>query len=138
MMTMISKNVFISKKINGAKMSKLILTIIFFVFVGTVASAQMRMSPTERAKQLGESLKLNSDQLKKVESILTKSQDQSSKLMNNGDFRNEETRNKMSKLREESNNEIMKILNAKQKVEYKKILDEQKKRMEERRQNRDN
>jgi len=126
------------KKINGAKMSKLILTIILFVFAGTMASAQMRMSPTERAKQLGESLKLNSDQLKKVEDILTKSQDQFSKLMNNGDFRNEETRNKMNQLREESNKEIMNILNAKQKVEYKKFLEEQKKRMQERMQNRDN
>jgi len=119
-------------------MSKLILTIILFVFAGTMASAQMRMSPTERAKQLGESLKLNSDQLKKVEDILTKSQDQFSKLMNNGDFRNEETRNKMNQLREESNKEIMKILDAKQKVEFKKIQDEQKKRMQERMQNRDN
>ncbi|MCX6174088.1 MAG: hypothetical protein NTZ27_04975 [Ignavibacteriales bacterium] len=119
-------------------MSKLMLTIILFVFVGTMASAQMRMSPAERAKQLGESLKLNSDQLKKVETVLTKQQDQFSKLMSGGDFRNEETRNKMSKLREESNSEIMKILNTKQKAEYKKILDEQKKKMEERRQNRDN
>lgn len=119
-------------------MSKLLLIIILFAFVGTINNAQMRMSPAERAKQLGESLKLNNDQLKKVEIILTKSQDQFSKLMNNGDFRNEETRNKMNQLREESNKEIMKILNAKQKVEYKKILDEQKKRMEERRQNRDN
>lgn len=119
-------------------MSKLILTIILFVFVGTMASAQMRMSPTDRAKQLGETLKLNNDQIKKVEIVLTKQQDQFSKMMNGGDFRNEETRNKMMKLREESEKEIMKILNTKQKVEYKKFLEEQKKRMEERRQNRNN
>ncbi|MBI5729597.1 MAG: hypothetical protein HY963_00515 [Ignavibacteriales bacterium] len=119
-------------------MSKLLSIIIFFVFIGTIASAQMRMNPADRAKQLGETLKLNSDQIKKVESVFTKQQDQFSKMMGGGDFRNEETRNKMSKLREESNNEIMKILTAKQKSEYKKILDEQKKRMEERRQNRDN
>lgn len=119
-------------------MSKLILTIILFVFVSTMASAQMRMSPTDRAKQLGETLKLNNDQIKKVENVLTKQQDQFSKMMNGGDFRNEETRNKMMKMREESEKEIMKILNTKQKVEYKKFLEEQKKRMEERRQNRNN
>ncbi len=128
----------INKKINGGKMSKLILTIILLVFVGTIASAQMRMNPADRAKQLGETLKLNNDQVKKVEALFTKQQDQFSQLMSGGDFRNEETRNKMNELREESNKEIMKILNAKQKAEYKKILDEQKKRMEERRQNRDN
>ncbi len=119
-------------------MSKLLSIIIFFVFIGTIASAQMRMNPADRAKQLGETLKLNSDQIKKVEFVFTKQQDQFFKMMGGGDFRNEENRNKMSKLREESNNEIMKILTAKQKSEYKKILDEQKKRMEERRQNRDN
>lgn len=119
-------------------MLRLLLIVILFAFVGTVSNAQMRMSPAERAKQLSESLKLNSDQLKKVETIFTKQQDQFSKMMSGGDFRNEETRNKMSKLREESNNEIMKILDKKQKVQYQKFLDEQKKRMEERRQNRDN
>ena len=119
-------------------MSKLLLSVLVIIFVGSIASAQMRMNPADRAKQLGETLKLNSDQIKKVETIFTKQQEQFSKMMGGGDFRNEETRNKMSQLREESNKEVMKILNAKQKTEYKKILDEQKKRMEERRQNRDN
>ena len=119
-------------------MSKLILTIILFVFVGTIGNAQMRMNPADRAKQLGETLKLNKDQIKKVETILTKQQDQFSKMMNGGDFRNEENRNKMMKLRETTENDIMKILNTKQKAEYKKILEEQKKKMEERRQNREN
>ena len=119
-------------------MSKLLLSIIVLFFVGSVATAQMRMDPTERAKQLGETLKLNADQIKKVEVIFTKQQDQFSKIMSEGDFGNEETRNKMSQLREESSKEIMKLLNAKQKIEYKKVLDEQKKRMEERRQNRNN
>jgi len=119
-------------------MSKLLLSIFVFIFAVSVMSAQMRMTPAERAKQLEESLKLNKDQVKKVEAIFTKQQDQISKMMNNGDFRNEETRTKMGKLREESSNGIMKLLNAKQKVEYQKVIDEQKKRMEERRQNRDN
>jgi len=137
-MTKILRKILHNKKINGGKMSKLILTIILLVFVGTMSSAQMRMSPAERAKQLGETLKLNNDQIKKVENVFTKQQDQFSKMMNGGDFRNEETRNKMMKMREESEKEIMKILNTKQKAEYNKFLEEQRKRMEERRQNRDN
>ena len=65
-MTKILRKILHNKKINGGKMSKLILTIILLVFVGTMSSAQMRMSPAERAKQLGETLKLNNDQIKKV------------------------------------------------------------------------
>jgi len=119
-------------------MSRLLLSIIVLFFVGSVATAQMRMNPADRAKQLGETLKLNADQIKKVETIFTKQQDQFSKIMSGGDFRNEETRNKMMKLREESSKEIMKLLDAKQKIEYKKVLEEQKKRMEERMQNSNN
>jgi Spy/CpxP family protein refolding chaperone len=120
-------------------MSKAILFLTMILFVcSTTLHSQMRMNPSEKAKQLGESLKLKSDQIKKVEEILTKSQDKISKLMSSGNFRDEATRDKMNKLREESNKEIMKILDNKQKDEYKKILEEQKKRMEERRQNRMN
>ena len=53
-------------------------------------------------------------------------------------MRSEENRAKMQKIREESNAAIMKLLTAKQKDEYKKYLEEQRKRMEERRQSRGN
>ena len=48
------------------------------------------------------------------------------------------TREKMMKLRHESNDEIMKLLNDEQKTEFKKIIEEQRKRMQERMQNRGN
>jgi len=100
------------------------------------AQGMGRMTPEERTKQLTEQLKLNKDQTKKVEAIMKKSQEQISKIVQSGGgFGDPETRDKMMKLREESNNEIMKILTDKQKTEYKKILDEQRKRMEERRRN---
>lgn len=119
-------------------MSRLLLIIILFAFVGTINNAQMRMSPTERAKQLSEQLKLNPKQTKQVEEIFTKSQDQMMKLFEGGDMRSEDNRAKIQKMREESNASIMKILTPKQKDEYKKVLEEQRKRMEERRQNRGN
>jgi len=115
----------------------LFLTMILFVFSVTINS-QMRMSPSERTKQLSEQLKLNSKQTKQVEEIFTKSQDQMTKLFESGGMRDESTRAKMQKIREESNGNVMKILTAKQKDEYKKILEEQNKRMQERMQNRTN
>ena len=119
-------------------MSRLLLIIILLAFAGTINNAQMRMSSAERAKQLSEQLKLNPKQTKQVEEIFTKSQDQMMKFFEGGDMRSEENRAKMQKIREESNAAIMKLLTSKQKDEYKKYLEEQRKRMEERRQSRGN
>lgn len=108
--------------------------ILLFGFV-SVSNAQMRSSE-ERAKQLIEQLKLDKDQAKKVEAIFKKQQEKMSKIFDEGGgFGNPSNRDKMMKLRDESNGDIMKILNNKQKTEFKIILDEQKKRMEERRKN---
>lgn len=116
----------------------LFVTAFAFIFSAQLSAQGMRMSPAERANQLKEQLKLNPTQTKKVEEIFTKSQDQMTKLFESGDFRNEETRTKMQKMREETNDQIMKVLTAKQKEEYKKFLEEQRKRMEQFRQNRGN
>ena len=113
------------------------LSIVFLLIFSFVLQAQMRMSPAERTKQMTEQLKLTKEQAKKVESILTKSQEKISKVMDGG-FGNPENREKMMKLRDEANDEIMKILDDKQKKEFKKNIEEQRKRMEERRQNRMN
>lgn len=94
-------------------------------------------TPEERTKQLTEQLKLNKDQVKKVQAIFQKQQDEMKKTSKNGEgFGDPGSRDKMREQREESNKKIMNILNDKQKAEYKKILEEQRKRMEERRQNR--
>lgn len=103
----------------------------------SVVNYAQRKSPEERAKHLTERLKLTKDQEKKIENILRKQQEKMLKIVKQGDdFRDPSNREKMMKLREESNNEIMKLLNKDQKNEFKKITDEQKKKMDERRKNR--
>lgn len=120
-------------------LKKLLLFSVFALLVlSTSIYAQMRMSPAGRAKQLAEDLNLSAEQTKKVEVILTKSEEKAFKVMENSGFQNEENKEKMMKIRDESNNEIMKILNDTQKSEFKKIIEEQRKRMKERRQNRMN
>ena len=117
-------------------LKKIMLFSVLALFVLSASSnAQMRMSPSGRAKQLAEQLKLSDDQTKKVEAIFTKSEEKAFKIMENDGFGKGENRDKMMKLREEANGEIMKILNDKQKSEFKKIIEEQRKRMEERRLN---
>ncbi|MBU1098696.1 MAG: hypothetical protein KKB34_19650 [Bacteroidetes bacterium] len=118
----------------------LFLTVIF-MFSISIFYAQGRgegaRTPEERTKQLTEQLKLNKDQVKKVQAIFQKQQDEMKKTSKNGEgFGDPGSRDKMREQREESNKKIMNILNDKQKAEYKKILEEQRKRMEERRQNR--
>lgn len=112
----------------------LLFSVLALFFLSATINAQMRMSPSGRAKQLAEQLKLSDDQTKKVEAVFTKSQDKAEQIMESGEFGNGESREKMKKLREETNKEIMKILSDKQKSEFKKIIEEQRKRMEERRQ----
>jgi Spy/CpxP family protein refolding chaperone len=121
-------------------LKKLIIPLMLFAFIISAQTfAQgMRMTAGERAKQLSEQLKLNPTQTKKIEEIFTKQQDQMKKMFESGDLGSADNRNKIQKMREESNAEIMKTLTAKQKVEYKKILEEQRKRMEERMRNRGN
>jgi len=121
-------------------LKKLIIPLMLVAFIISVQTfAQgMRMTAGERAKQLSEQLKLNPTQTKKIEEIFTKQQDQMKKMFESGDLGSADNRNKIQKMREESNAEIMKTLTAKQKVEYKKILEEQRKRMEERMRNRGN
>ena len=123
-------------------MLKKALLLVLFLVIGlsTTDFAQGqgrgRMTPEERAKQLAEQLKLDKDQTKKVTDIMTKSQEKIMDVFQNGGgFGDPETREKVTKLRDESNNEIMKLLNDTQKKEFKKILEEQRKRMEERRRN---
>ncbi|MBI1938267.1 MAG: hypothetical protein HYS25_09080 [Ignavibacteriales bacterium] len=116
----------------------LLFSVLALLVLSASSNAQMRMSPSGRAKQLAEQLSLNADQTKKVEVIFTNSQNKTEQIMGKDGFGNGENRDKMMKIREDTNNEVMKILNDKQKSEFKKIIEEQRKRMEERSQNRMN
>ena len=118
------------------KIFLLAVVILFGFSTMYFAQGMGRMTPEERTKQLTEQLKLDKDQAKKVQEIYEKSQQEMSKIFQNGGgFGDPATREKMMKLRQESNDEIMKLLNDKQKTEFKKIIEEQRKRMEERRRN---
>ena len=119
----------------------LFFAIILLFGFSTLSFAQGpgRMSPADRTKQLTDQLKLNKDQAKKVEGIYTKQQDEMTVIFESGQgFGDPATRDKMMALRDSTNNKIMKLLTKDQQTEFKKILEEQRKRMEEQRQNRGN
>ena len=121
------------------KLSLLAVLLLFGFSTVYFAQGRGRMTPEERTKQLTEQLKLEKDQVKKVEAIMKKSQEEMTKIFESGGgFGDPATREKMMKLRQESNDEIMKLLNDEQKTEFKKIIEEQRKRMQERMQNRGN
>ena len=111
---------------------KLFMIGFFSILLISVISAQPRMDPKERVKELTERLKLNEKQAKQIEDIFIKQSEQLQKAFESGNGDREQRRDQMMKLREETNNKIEKVLNDKQKVEYKKYLKE----MEERRQQR--
>jgi len=120
-----------------SKKTLLLAVILIFGFSTLYfAQGQGRMSPEDRTKQLTEQLKLKKDQAKKVEDFYKKQQDEMSKIFESGQgFGDPATRDKMTALRDSTNNKIMKILTTGQKTEFKKVLEEQRKRMEEMRRN---
>jgi hypothetical protein len=105
-------------------MKKIILMSSLFLFMVTFASfAQGMRTPQERLKVLNEKLSLTKEQSVKVESILLENDKQIQKLRSSDN----PDRNEFRKIMENSNQEILKVLNEKQKVEYNKMLDERKK-----------
>jgi len=109
-------------------MNRLILLFTLILFVGsTVINAQGRMTHEERVKQYQERLKLTDAQTKKVDGILAKSEEKMQKMRDSGKMEN--MRDEMMKMRNESNDEIQKILKPAQKKEFLKMLEERKNRM---------
>jgi hypothetical protein len=109
---------------------KLFMTLFFSIVLLSVIGAQPRMDPKERVKELTERLKLNEKQTKQIEDIFIKQSEQMQKVFESGNNDREQRREQMMKLREETNKKVEKVLNEKQKSEYKKYLKE----LEERRQ----
>jgi len=103
----------------------LFLTVILFIASAvTNAQGQGRMTHEDRVKQYKERLKLTEAQTKKVDAILLKSEEKTKKMRESGDFEN--MREEMMKMRDETNNEIQKILKPAQKEEFKKMMEERK------------
>lgn len=94
-----------------------------FVF-SLVAIAQPRVTPQERLKMLKEKLNLTEDQSVKVEKILVNADDQMKELRADGKANRTDFRNLMDK----TNQEIDKVLDEKQKIEHKKMMDERRNR----------
>ncbi len=111
----------------------LFFTVILFIS-SSIVSAQGRMTHEERVQQYKERLKLTDDQTKKLDAILLKSEKKRDEMRNSGDMEN--MREVMMKNMEETNDQILKILKPAQKVEFKKMVEERKSRMQEQRRNR--
>ncbi|MDP3441490.1 MAG: hypothetical protein Q8T08_01400 [Ignavibacteria bacterium] len=108
---------------------KNVFVILVVLFSSVLINAQNRVSPQERTKQLAEQLKLDEDQTKQVEEIFTRSQEKIMEIVQSGGMGDPSTREKVMQIREQSNEEIMKLLNDTQKEEFEKIIEEQRNRM---------
>lgn len=107
-------------------MRRTIIALFMLSFISfTIANAQPRMDPKERVKELTTRLKLTDKQAKQMEEIFTQQGDQMREAFQNAGGDREQMRETMMKLREEANKKIEKILDDKQKAEYKKYLEEQ-------------
>ncbi len=106
-------------------MKNLILLFSLSLFMlSMVAIAQPRFTPQERLKMLKERLNLTQEQSKKVEDILINSDKEMQKLRSSENRDRSQFRVQMDK----TNQEIEKVLDEKQKAEYKKMLEERRKR----------
>ena len=89
--------------------------------------AQPRLSPKERVKALTERLSLTTDQAAQIEQIYVKAQKQM-KQMNAGEEKLD--RSAMRKMMQDTQSQVVNVLDDKQKVEFQKMQDERKKGMQ--------
>ena len=98
------------------------------VFMLTLSTfAQPRLSPQERVKALTERLSLTTDQAAQIEQIYVKAQKQM-KQMNAGEEKLD--RSAMRKMMQDTQSQVVNVLDDKQKVEFQKMQDERKKGMQ--------
>jgi hypothetical protein len=90
--------------------------------------SQPRLSPKERVKALTERLSLTKDQASKIEQIYVKAQDQMKKMNTDG----KSDRSAMRKVMDDTQTQVNKVLNAKQKEEFQKMQDERRQGMQNR------
>jgi periplasmic protein CpxP/Spy len=88
------------------------------------SNAQGRITPQERLKNLQQKLNLTEEQSTNVEKILVDSDKQIQKLRESDNPDRAEFR----KIMDNSNEQIMQVLNEKQKTEFNKILEQRKNR----------
>lgn len=116
-------------------MKKLGLLLMIVVLGTTMSMAQnrggQRMDPEERAKkstkELKEALDLKEDQEKKVYELNLKAGKEMSEAWEEADGDRDVMRKKMGKVRDNTNNEMKKILSDDQYEKYEKYLEEKRK-----------
>lgn len=86
--------------------------------------AQPRITPQERLKMLNERLNLTEEQSVKIEKILNASDGEIQKLRESEN----PDKTQFRKIMEHTNQEILTVLNEKQKTEYNKMLEERRNR----------
>lgn len=110
-----------------------VLALAALLLLSTVAFSQGRMSVKDQVKAMTERLNLTTDQAAKIDSILTASQAKVKELFQAGDV----DRAAIRKIMEDSNTEVQKLLDEKQKAEFQKMQEERRAKMQERRRNND-
>jgi|GEM_PF-1494642 len=110
-------------------MFKSAIFFLMLLFITTpLILSQGRMTHEERLQQYKERLSLTADQTKKLDAILLNSEKKRQELRDKGDM--ESMRDGMMQIMEDTNAQITKILTAKQKVEFNKMIEERKNRMQ--------
>ncbi|MBI3579773.1 MAG: hypothetical protein HY089_10235 [Ignavibacteriales bacterium] len=103
------------------------------------ASAQgMMRSPEERAKQLKEQLKLDDEQVKKLEEIFKSAQEKMQEAMGSAQGDRDAMRKTMMDMMAKTDKEIEALLTKDQKKKYHEFKKDREKRMKERMQSRGN
>ncbi len=109
-------------------MKKLVLVLFLMTVFGTGAFAQRSYSVKDRVDNLKSRLSLTDKQTAQVDSILTAASDSLQNLPSD----RQERRGAARKIMTEANNQIMNILNDKQKTEFQKMQEERRNRFRER------
>jgi uncharacterized membrane protein YhiD involved in acid resistance len=100
--------------------SVLMIFAVVLVISTVTTSAQSKATQQERLKNLKQRLQLTEEQYTKVEQIITKTSDELQKLRSSGNPDRED----FMKIRDESNEEVLQVLDETQKAEFNKMLDE--------------
>ena len=109
-------------------MKNLLLSAAFILLFVAGINAQGRFSVKNRVDQMKQRLSLTDEQAAKVDSILTVQMDQARNL----DVTGSERRDAMRKIMADSNAKIDSLLTDTQRVEFQKMLDERRNRMQNR------
>jgi len=106
-------------------MKNLLVILSFAVFTFSLSvHAQGRFTPQERVKMLKDKLTLTDEQSAKIEKILTKSDEDMKNLRSS----ESPDRGAFMKIRQNTDQEILKVLNDKQKNEFNKMIEERRNR----------